>query len=100
MAKGREKPDGEIMFSDVLFGENLEELFNLVESLRESSKTPNADVIDGFCCDLENAIDRLADDLYEYGEDHDKRIDNARDYIISRIQREVEEVVKNGLDNF
>ena len=88
------------MFSDVLFGENLEELFNLVESLRESSKTPNADVIDGFCCDLENAIDKFADELYEYGVEHDKRIDNARNYIISQVESMVEEIVNDMFDNF
>ena len=85
------------MFSDVLFGENLEELFKLVECLRMST---NEDVVDDFCCELENAIDKFADELYKYGVEHDKRIDNARNYIISQVESKVEEIVNDMFDNF
>lgn len=85
------------MFSDVLFGENLEELFKLVECLRMST---NESVVDDFCCELENAIDKFADELYEYGVEHDKRIDNARNYIISQVESKVEEIVNDMFDNF
>lgn len=86
-------------YDDCLFGENLNELSIITETMRQIAEVKGDTITLKICHDLEGAIDKFAYELCKYAADHDKRVDRARDYLISILQREVIEEIKETFDN-